>query len=235
MTFLWTNRHFSSIEELEAYLREIGKPSWCLGVTIHHTLIPTIAQWRGLSTMKGMARHYEEVLGWDRGPNLFIAPDGFWEGTPLTTRGIHAGQCNSNRLGIEIVGNYDLNHWQEPMRSRVWEALIAIHRIWRIDPNLLRGHRECLPNKSCPGSAINLDIVRRDLKTKLSTTVVEREISVAAGARVRSQPSTKSSILRTLPYKTKVRIDAIVDGEYYSGSSKWARLIDGGYIWEGLL
>jgi hypothetical protein len=106
--------------------------------------------------------------GWPSGPQVWIAPDGIWQGTPINRPGTHGGNCNLRKIGMEIVGNYDNAPWQEPIRSLVYGALVALCR-WRgFTEAGINGHRDCPSNKTCPGRAINLDAVRRHLKGLLA-------------------------------------------------------------------
>ena len=45
-------------EDLGAYLKTIAPPKWFKKVAVHHTEVPTVASWRGLSTMNSMLNYY---------------------------------------------------------------------------------------------------------------------------------------------------------------------------------
>jgi hypothetical protein len=149
---------------------------WAAGATIHHTVVPTVPTWRGLRTMIGMRDYYIRKQ-WTSGPHLFLvngspspANDGIWQLTPLNLRGTHAGPCNVLHWGVEVVGNYDAAPWPAELAELVYDTIGALFR-WRgirtIGAVSLRGHRECLSNKSCPGRAINMDAVRREMERRL--------------------------------------------------------------------
>lgn len=174
MTFYWAGQHLRTIADFEAYLSGLPVPTWAKGATIHHTLKPRVEDWRGKRTMDGIARHYRQTMKWDRGPHLFLAKgtpdrvnDGIWLGTPLTMTGIHAGVCNSSRIGIEVVGDYDNAPWSSPLADLVYGVLIALGKWAKFNPITTNGHRECLPNKSCPGNAINMNVVRAEVKRRM--------------------------------------------------------------------
>jgi hypothetical protein len=142
--------------------------AWWRALVLHHTVAPTLAQWRGRQSMLALQRYYTG-LGWDSGPHLFIAvgspraaDDGIWQLTPLSERGIHAGRCNQYSIGIEVVGWYDRAPWSSPMRSMVYDVLVQLQR-WQRRPITIIGHRDCGSPKSCPGRAIDLDVVRADV------------------------------------------------------------------------
>lgn len=172
MALAWQLEHWPTVDAFIAHLakHDPAVARWAVGVTVHHTVIPTVAQWRGVKTMDGMRRHYKG-MGWSGAPHLFIGPDGIWQGTPLHLPGIHAGDCNDSHWGVEVVGDYDHGPWLEPINSLARGAITALYR-WRglADAATLKGHRECLPNKSCPGIAIDMDDLRRWLAGELRAT-----------------------------------------------------------------
>ena len=100
--------------------------SWVNWVTVHHTVKPTVAQWRGMQTMNALVRYYKKQ-GWTSAPHLFICVgspnakyDGIFQLTPLNLQGTHAGHiCNTKSIGIEVVGYYDSEPWSQPMTDTV--------------------------------------------------------------------------------------------------------------------
>lgn len=181
--FDWDGRLFTTIADFEAYLADpkvrATLDGWADRVTLHHTYIPTLAQWAVAgpqASLKGMIRQWRDVRGWTTGPNMVIAPEGIYLASGIDGPGIHAGVCNSDGVGIEIVGNYDLSYWREPILNLVFGATVALARAMRMTPatviakKLVNGHRECLPNKSCPGNMIDLDKVRRDVAQLMGVT-----------------------------------------------------------------
>lgn len=169
--FVIAKEHWRSVNEFRAHLAK-HSPSvapWAHGVVLHHTWSPTVAQWRGSASIDAMARFYESK-GWDRGPHLYIAvgsrnpaDDGIWQMTPLNLPGIHAGSANRWAWGIEVVGNYDPAPWTAGLADMVRDTTVALMN-WRsiaISRQTLIGHREVPSPKSCPGTAINMDMVRK--------------------------------------------------------------------------
>lgn len=174
MSFTADIRRWPTLADFEAHLAQHDPAAapWAKGVTLHHTYTPTLNQWRGLRSVEG-TRNYYIGLGWSAGPHLFIALgsprpewDGIYQLTPLTTPGIHAGACNSHMWGAEIVGRYDDAPWSAPLAQLVYGVTCALLR-WRGLGPIVQGHRECLPNKSCPGNAINMAWVREEVRHRL--------------------------------------------------------------------
>ncbi|GAB4188420.1 MAG: peptidoglycan recognition family protein [Roseiflexaceae bacterium] len=131
-------------------------------LVLHHTYIPSEAQWRGLSTLQGIQRYYAG-LRWSAGPHLFVGPDGIWLATPMKDIGIHAGTGNSGTIGgklwysigLEMVGYFD----RERPKGAVWEHAKAVmgglsKRLGIAPRQLISFHRDYTNQKSCPGWAI---------------------------------------------------------------------------------
>lgn len=172
--FAWQTVHYKTLDAYLQALLPFKKPAWIKGITIHHSAIPTRAQWRGFSTMEGTKQYYI-AKGWSAGPHLFLAAltpnpanNGIWAGTPLAVPGIHAGACNSDHIGIEVIGAYDVEPWPYEVSELVYGVTVALMRWAKIVPARVQGHRECLNNKSCPGRAIDMNRVRVELKRRLA-------------------------------------------------------------------
>lgn len=173
MSFAWSTMHYPTLDDYKAALAPFPKPDWIRGITLHHSFIPTRAQWHGYTTMQG-TRDYYIGLGWSAGPHLFLAADvphaidaGIWAGTPLAVSGIHAGACNADHIGVEIVGDYDREPWPPAVSDLVYGVTLALMDWAAIAPEKVHGHRECLPNKTCPGARIDMNAVRAELARRM--------------------------------------------------------------------
>jgi len=171
--FSWETIHYPTLAAYTAALLPFHKPAWISAITIHHSAIPTRSQWRGRSTMEATKQYYINK-GWSAGPHLFLAEltpgklnDGIWAGTPLATTGIHAGACNSSHIGIEVVGNYDVEPWPREVAELVYSTCVVLMKWAKIAPAQVQGHRECLDNKSCPGRKVDMNAVRNELARRL--------------------------------------------------------------------
>lgn len=136
-------------------------------LVLHHTFVPTVAQWAGQRSMLGIQRFYAGK-GWTAAPHVFAAPDGIWLFTPLKDVGIHAGTGNSGTIngrfwysiGLETVGDYDGARPSGP----VWEHAKAVmgglsRRVGIAPRQLISFHRDYTNQKSCPGWAVTKDWV----------------------------------------------------------------------------
>jgi hypothetical protein len=161
-------RQWSTPQTFGAHLRLHNNHicDWVSTIVVHHTVSPTLKQWRGRMSMEAIRRYYIS-LGWDSGPHLFLssgAPrpsdDGVWQLTALNERGIHAGLCNTNSIGIEVVGWYDKEGWSPAMEKLVINTIVELYRWLPRAPIGIIGHRDCGSPKTCPGRAISMTRVR---------------------------------------------------------------------------
>jgi hypothetical protein len=166
-------RQWRTVAAFRAHLAQYPAAAtapWAKGVVMHHTVRPLAADWRGATSMLALARFYKDTNKWSSGPHLFVAsgtPDprdaGIWQLSPLNAPGIHAGVCNASAWGIEVVGNYDADGWPPDVAALAQGAAAALLS-WRglvVTGATLKGHRDCNSPKTCPGTAINLEAVRR--------------------------------------------------------------------------
>lgn len=130
-------------------------------LVIHHTWRPTKAQWQGAKSMAGLKAYYESK-GWRAGPHLFIAEDGIWLFTPMNKMGIHAGRGNWRSIGIEVVGDYDVEKWEGMTKHNAIGAITVLMDKLGISTENVKFHRD-YSRKSCPGHAITKQWLFREL------------------------------------------------------------------------
>ena len=120
-------------------------------LVLHHTAIPTLAQWTageaGLSlaqimgkrrttgswTLDGMRDQYIGK-GWISGPHLFIDERWIWLFSEMRDFGVHAAWGNSHRvgghihysIGIEVLGDYTQQTWPPAIARMVGFAVGAL-------------------------------------------------------------------------------------------------------------
>jgi hypothetical protein len=178
MTYAYDLRHWKTVDEFRAHLagyEPVATAPWARGVVLHHTYRPLPSQWAGAVTMNAMSARYE-AMGWRGGPHLFVviggrlpALDGIWQMCPLNLPGIHCSSVygNNTMWGLEVVGDYDARPWPDDLHRLVRSTTLALMG-WRgikVDASTLKGHREYpAAHKTCPGTAINLDIIRAEFK-----------------------------------------------------------------------
>ncbi len=238
--FSWDIRHYLTLLDYRAALFPFAVPAWVSGVTIHHTVSPAPAQWLGRRSMEALGRFYR-AKGWNAGPHLFYcqgAPNpndnGLWAGTPLASPGIHAQKCNADHVGLEVVGFFDSAPWTISLREQIYDLVTTLlHWMGRTEANV-QGHRECGSTKTCPGSAISMPIVRRDIRDRLFD---QRFVVEVSSARVRLGPAVNRQIISFQSQGASLSAHRVI-GTPFQGSSDWARVRLPssviGYIWAGL-
>jgi hypothetical protein len=193
-------QQFKTIEELNQYLKILSKPKWLKGLVVHHTYTPQVYQWRGMKTMLGMLRYYN-AMGWNAYPHFFIAPDGIWTMNDLSTVGIHSNLANSYTYGIEVVGRYDTQFWQEPIRTFALETIATLIQWGKLSVHTIYPHRQFNPAKSCPGNAVSIPYVKQlvnDILLRPKIIPAKQYRVIVDVARVRQGPSTAYAIAGTL-------------------------------------
>lgn len=169
-------RHWRSVDAFAEYLRLLTPPAWPRGSTIHNTYRPLESQWAGMASMQSMMAVYI-AKGWSAGPNLYLcagapnpANDGIWQMTPVTHQGVHAGECNTSRWGVEVVGDFQARGWSFAQRALILDTLAALHGWAKLGGNVV-GHRDCMAGRTCPGDKAYaaLPQLRADLGVRLAS------------------------------------------------------------------
>jgi hypothetical protein len=165
--------HWSTVAAFTAHLATVKRPLWCSGLTNHNTFIPNETQWRGLASMQSMQATYINK-GWSAGPHLYLAAEcpnpqdaGIWQMTPLDHIGVHAGPCNSARLGIENVGDFDARPPSPAQYQLLLDVNTAILRAWDLSPDRVNVHNECMDGRTCPGRFLTGAQIRTSLARTL--------------------------------------------------------------------
>jgi hypothetical protein len=138
--------------------------SWAKSVTIHHTGSPDLAaRPKGFTIqhMRNIQSYYEGERKWFRGPHLFTDEDQIFGMSPLTARGTHAETFNTTSIGIEMLGNYDIDSPFEGrgrevlLRTAATTAAILIKLGLPANELTIHFHRDDpKTSKTCPGTKI---------------------------------------------------------------------------------
>ncbi|MDX1933711.1 MAG: peptidoglycan recognition family protein [Capsulimonadales bacterium] len=155
---VWTRKEF------EDYLRTTAPMRPWKGVTLHHTAAPSLAQRVGGLTVqhiRNIRDFYEDVKHWSSGPHFFIDEDQIFGMCPPDERGVHATGFNAHYLGIEMLGDYDVEDPATGRGRRVLEnsaaatALLLSRLNLTDDETTLKFHRDDpATTKTCPGRRI---------------------------------------------------------------------------------
>lgn len=142
---------------------ETGKrPDWVRGITLHHTGAPSLkTRPNGLTIthIENIRDYYQNQLGWKSGPHLFIDDTQIFGMTPLYEKGVHARSFNRSHVGIEVLGNYDIESHDTGRGMECWltaaYAIVALRRAWgKLPLNLHRNDPKT--SKTCPGAPVTV-------------------------------------------------------------------------------
>jgi len=214
-------QHFRTPEAFYTYLANTQAPTWCTKICIHHTVVPTVAQWRGLASMQAMLAYYRR-LGWVTFPHIYVAPDGIWQMNNVQLRGTHANAANAFSIGVEVVGNYDARVWEDPIYTYAVDVIQGLLQWRALKDTDIVFHREYNSSKSCPGKAITKDWVRKQIKP------ADKDVCYRVTqdySRVRQGPSTLYPVAGQL-MKGDVFLSSALkpdeQGMYIGGLNTWA-------------
>lgn len=154
------------LQQFDDFLRNLERPTWVKGITLHHTASPSLAQRpEGLTRqhIRNMRDYYQNEKGWKSGPHFFIDDS---EGcvcamTPTSERGVHAVSFNATTLGIEVLGDYDhespvsgrgLQCWQNAASAT--KSLLDWLGLEANKKTVLFHREDARTSKSCPGDLV---------------------------------------------------------------------------------
>jgi hypothetical protein len=157
-------------DEFDAYCRTLQWTAWRPSfVVLHNTGVPSLAQRPdGLTEahIQGLVAYYRDDQGWHAGPHLFIDDRQIWAFTPLTVPGVHSPSWNRLALGVEMLGDYEVEAFDSDrgalVRENAMAALATLHEVLGIDVNTLRLHREDpQTTHACPGKNVRkLEVIQ---------------------------------------------------------------------------
>jgi N-acetylmuramoyl-L-alanine amidase CwlA len=159
---------FSSLPALKLHIKN-NRPSWARGITIHHTGIPNLGQRpNGFSPQHiTNLKSFYKGLGWSGMPHFFVddqegpgvvsmAPD-----QPLSRRGIHAVSFNRSHIGIEMLGNYDVESATVGRGAKILKATqalcaaICLEMGWNPETAINFHRDDPKTSKTCPGRNVD--------------------------------------------------------------------------------
>jgi hypothetical protein len=153
---------FSS-SDFETYCSSLQWTSWRPSfIVLHNTEIPSLAQRpNGFDDrqMKELEVYYRDVQHWNGGPHLFIDDHKIWVFTPLTVSGTHSPSWNKVSLGIEMLGNYNVESFSSgrglQVRQNAVSAIAILSATLGFDAASLKLHKEDpLTTHDCPGKNV---------------------------------------------------------------------------------
>jgi len=179
---------------LAEHLESRTIPSWIDSITMHHTAAPSLAQRPKGFTIQHIRNIQDYYMrpkskggagGWSTGPHLFIDEDEIFGMCDFRHKGIHAVSFNGRSLGIEVLGNYDIEDPGSGRGKACWENAAATVRVlldWlKIDKSsstILFHRDDPQTTKKCPGTRVEkkwfLDLIPDRVEEKLVTNAYEK-------------------------------------------------------------
>lgn len=172
--------------ELRTHLGKLQKPAWCKSITFHHTGAPSLEQRpKGFTAqhIKNIQSYYQTPNKkakkgvWKSGPHLFIDDDQCWGMCDFRQFGTHARSFNSNSIGIEVLGNYDVEAPNVGRGLACWQTAAAAGQIlleWlglEASQLTVKFHRDDpKTTKTCPGKKVEKFWVLELMKAAGSAT-----------------------------------------------------------------
>lgn len=140
--------------EFAAHVKALAIQEPYSKVVIHHTAVPTEASWRGATTIEAMRRYYQDQLGWEKAPHVFVAPEGIWLFWTLGRDGYGVTNGNKGVRHIEIVGNYSDHLPSGKTLDNAVAAAAALLQRQGLGIGALYHHKQLEPGTACPGAAL---------------------------------------------------------------------------------
>lgn len=189
-----------TVEQFRAYVDTLHWGSWKPSfMVLHNTGAPTASQWHstaGANRMKNLENYYKNEQHWSAGPHAFVADDLIWPFTPFTTPGVHSPSWNGIALGIELVGDYNVDQITSGFGKAAYENVVALfgilHAKLGLNPETIRFHREdkATTHRDCPGKHIDKARFIQDVIEFMGEAGGHGHAEVAAGPLLKPKPVT---------------------------------------------
>ncbi len=248
---MWpADKRFMTPEQFKAHVMTMDFSSWHpIGIIWHNTADPSLERWHQYSRqhwMLGLEEYYKGK-GWNGGPHLFIddGVDGIGLFNPLNRRGTHSPSFNAQFIGIEHVGDYDVEDDDSGAGLKVKTngiiatAILCASLGIPADGTHIKLHKEDpRTDHDCPGKNMARDKTKSiQLVNEYMGTggdhgpdwghVVDPPVNpppgvhvgtvIVDGLNVRAIPGTSGMIVAVINQGDKVA----VTGEAMNGNTKW--------------
>jgi len=233
-----------TVDEFVQYLHTLNFTAWKpSGMVLHNTASPTLEQyWNSVppaERMENLKDYYENDMGWSAGPHAFVDGVSIWVFTDFNVKGVHSPSWNGTRLGIELVGDYDVESDETGMGLNVMELTVALfgecHSFfgWEPSVNSIRLHKEDpATDHDCPGKNVVKSEFLDDVTEYMGSGGDDQDAPIEArngtvigitegdSLNIRAAASSSSAIIGHAQNGDAV----VVVGEAYNGSTRWLRI-----------
>lgn len=177
--------------ELKTYLGTLTKPDWATSITFHHTGVPSLEQRpNGFlpNHLTNLQSYYQVTNKWSAGPHLFIDEDQCWGMSDFRQYGVHAKSFNTNSIGIEVLGNYDVESPTSGRGQQCWAVAAGAGKVlldWLgLQPSALtvKFHRDDpKTDKTCPGTLVEKTWVINQIHAVAAVEAFTTAVASVAG------------------------------------------------------
>ncbi len=156
--------------EFKDYVAQLQFSAWKPEmIVLHNTESPSLALWHEWPQEKretyfANLSTYFAQLGWKSGPHLFVDDSKIWVFNPLNKPGTHSPSWNRISIGIDMVGNYNSEPFDDKVRDNTVQAIAILDAALQLNVDTLHFHNEdpTSSNRTCPGRNVNKsDLARR--------------------------------------------------------------------------
>lgn len=154
-----------TVAEEQTFVDQLSKTTWASGMTLHNTAAPNLGQWTPANRAQrilNLERYFRDEKGWPSAPHAFVDYDFIWNFTPFTSKGTHSPSWNGTRLGIEMVGDFDVDDDDSGLGFKIKMNTVALfgmlHSHYGWNPETIKLHKEDpRTDHDCPGKDIDKD------------------------------------------------------------------------------
>ncbi|WP_372365722.1 N-acetylmuramoyl-L-alanine amidase [Candidatus Uabimicrobium sp. HlEnr_7] len=156
-------------------------------LTIHHTYRPLASNFKGSSTIRGIQNYHMDNNGWsDIGYHFLIGTYSsgstvIYQGRPENVIGAHTGGANTNNVGVNLIGDYDMENVHPNGYKAMISTLAWLCDKYGISSNSIYGHKD-FSSTLCPGRGLYdiLPQIRRDVANHIARGGETEQLDSAA-------------------------------------------------------
>lgn len=172
-------KSFKTVDDFASYVDTVQFGLWRPHfVVVHNTSAPdlaTYAKWQARGNPSdeqwalNLQGYYRDQMKWSAGPHLFVTPKSIIAFTPLNVPGTHSPSWNSVSWGVETVGEFETDPFDNGVQANLIGALGVLHMKAGLSPlpyalgrSGLHFHKEdvATTHKTCPGKhMVKADLV----------------------------------------------------------------------------
>ena len=167
--------------DFEASLETVAGMTWRPQfIVLHNTSEPTLKQRPDgftKSHIEALESYYKNDQRWSGGPHYFIDDHCIWVFNPLQYPGVHSPSWNKVAIGIEMLGEYNVEPFTVGrgaiVRDNAVVAIAALSKKFGFKPDAWKFHREDpRTDHDCPGTNAfrDRDGLVRDVSARMSVS-----------------------------------------------------------------